>query len=35
MIESYCHEVVFAKENNLDYDMLKKILIKAIISIIT
>ncbi len=35
MIESYCHEVVFAKESKLDYDMLKKILIKAIISIIT
>lgn len=35
MIESYCHEVVFAKDDTLDYDVLKKILISTIIGILT
>jgi len=35
MIESYCHEVVFAKGDTLDYNVLKKILIKTIIGILT
>lgn len=34
MVENYCHEVVFHKHKDMDYDMMKQLLIQSIIFIL-